>query len=111
MLFRSQFLPSLVAGGLLTLVIVKRASESVWMLPGLWALVFSLGVFASCRLLTRAVFLVGAWYLVCGILALAWGQGEAALSPWIMGISFGVGQLLTAVILHVTLERSKAPVD
>jgi hypothetical protein len=102
-----QFLPSLAAGGLLTLVIVERASESVWMLPGLWALLFSLGIFASCRLLPRAVSIAGAWYLVGGILALAWGQGEAALSPWIMGITFGVGQLLTAVILHVTLERFK----
>ena len=106
-----QFLPSLVAGGLLTVVIVQRASESVWMLPGLWALLFSLGIFASCRLLPRAVSIAGVWYLVGGVLALAWGQGEAALSPWIMGITFGVGQLLTAVILHVTLERSKDRMD
>ena len=100
-----QFLPSLVAGGLLTIVIVERASQSVWMLPGLWALLFSLGIFASCRLLPRAVSIAGVWYLVGGILALAWGQGEAALSPWFMGITFGVGQLLTAAILHITLER------
>jgi hypothetical protein len=106
-----QFVPSLVAGGLLTVVIAERASESVWMLPGLWAMLFSLGVFASCRLLPRAVSIAGAWYLVGGVLALAWGQGEAALSPWIMGINFGVGQLLTALILHVTLERSKNRLD
>jgi hypothetical protein len=102
-----QFLPALLVGGLLTLVIVTRANTSVWMLPGLWALVFSLGVFASCRLLPRAVAIVGAWYLVCGVLALAWGQGEAALSPWIMGVAFGGGQILNAIILHVTLERFK----
>ncbi len=101
-----QFMPSLVAGGLLTLVIALRATESAWMLPGLWALFFSLGIFASCRLLPRAVFVVGAWYLVGGLLALTWGQGDAALSPWIMGINFGVGHLLAAVILYFTLERS-----
>lgn len=106
-----QFLPSLVVGGLLTVVIVERASESVWMLPGLWALLFSLGIFASCRLLPRAVSIAGMWYLVAGVLALAWGQGEAALSPWIMGITFGCGQLLTAVLLHVTLERSADRMD
>jgi hypothetical protein len=106
-----QFVPSLVAGGLLTVVIAERARESVWMLPGLWAMLFSLGIFASCRLLPRAVSIAGVWYLVGGVLALAWGQGEAALSPWIMGINFGVGQLLTAVILHVTLERSKDRLD
>ena len=62
-----QFLPSLVVGGLLTVVIVERASESVWMLPGLWALLFSLGIFASCRLLPRAVSIAGMWYLVAGV--------------------------------------------
>lgn len=106
-----QFLPSLVAGGLLTVVIVERASQSIWMLPGLWALLFSLGVFASCRLLPRAVSIAGAWYLAAGILALACGQGDAALSPWIMGATFGAGQLLTAVILHITLEQSQKQLD
>ncbi len=106
-----QFLPSLVAGGLLTIVIVKRASEAIWMLPGLWALLFSLGIFASCRLLPRAVSIAGMWYLVAGVFALAWGQGDAAFSPWIMGITFGFGQLLTAVILHFTLERSSDRMD
>jgi len=101
-----QFVPALIAGGLLTLVIVERARDSAWMLPGLWALLFSLGIFASCRSLPRPILIAGTWYLVCGILALAWGQGEAALSPWIMGTAFGGGQLLTAVILHITLERS-----
>ena len=92
-------------GGLLTLVIAQRATDAVWMLPGLWALVFSLGVFASLRLLPRAVAMVGAWYIVCGILALVWGQGTAALSPWTMGLTFGGGQFLTAAILYLTLER------
>lgn len=101
-----QFLPAIVAGGLLTLVIANRAIDAIWMLPGLWAIVFSLGVFASCRLLPRPVFLVGAWYLACGVSALAVCQDETALSPWIMGVTFGGGQLLAATILHFTLERS-----
>jgi hypothetical protein len=106
-----QFLPSLVAGGLLTVVIAVRVSESVWMLPGLWSLLFSLGIFASCRLLPRAVSVAGMWYLIGGIFVLTWGQGEAALSPWIMAMTFGVGQLLTAVILHITLERFSGRLD
>jgi hypothetical protein len=100
-----QFLPALVAGGLVTVVIANRASESAWMLPGLWAILFSLGIFASCRLLPRAVFVVGAWYLTSGVLCLASGHGLAALSPWLMGVTFGGGQFLTAAILYVTLER------
>jgi hypothetical protein len=106
-----QFLPSLVAGGMLTLVIFRRASQEAWKLPGLWALLFSLGIFASCRLLPRAVSLAGLWRLASGLLALAWGQGDAALSPWFMGVTFGVGQILTAVILHLTLERPECRLD
>jgi hypothetical protein len=106
-----QFLPALAAGALLTVVVVVRADDAAWMLPGLWAILFSLGVFASCRILNRTVSVAGAWYLIAGVLALAWGQGEAALSPWSMGITFGVGQLLTAGILHVTLERGRDRMD
>jgi hypothetical protein len=100
-----QFLPALVAGALLTLVIARQASDVAWMLPGLWAILFSLGIFASCRLLPRAVSVAGLWYLAAGVFALIWGQGAAALSPWIMGTAFGGGQLLTAYILWLTLER------
>jgi hypothetical protein len=100
-----QFLPSIVAGGLVTFVIVNSARESAWMLPGLWAVLFSLGIFASCRLLPRPVFIVATWYLAAGVIGLTYGQGDAALSPWMMGIAFGGGQLLAALILHLTLER------
>jgi hypothetical protein len=100
-----QFLPAVVAGGLLTYVLVSSASESVWLLPGFWQLLFSLGVFASCRLLPRAVFGVAVFYLIAGILTLIWARGDAAFSPWAMGIPFGVGQLLAAAVLYWTLER------
>src|SRR4051812_49635565 len=49
-----QFVPSLAAGALLTLVMVLYAHEETWLLPGLWAMLFSLGVFASRRVLPRA---------------------------------------------------------
>ena len=101
-----QFLPSVVVGALLTTCIYRGAPEVAWMLPGLWSLVFSLGVFASYRLLPRQVFWVGLYYAVCGFGCLLWGQGSNALSPWQMGISFGGGQLLSAAILYWTLERT-----
>ena len=54
-----QFCPCLVAGALLTIVLVRAAPESLWMLPGLWQILYSLGIFASCRLLPRADLLGG----------------------------------------------------
>jgi hypothetical protein len=100
----SQFLPCLAAGGLLTFVVAAHAHENLWMLPGLWAMMFSLGVFASHRLLPKATFWVGLFYMAAGTLCLT--LREAALSPWAMGLPFGAGQLLTAGILYWTLERT-----
>ncbi|WP_422931043.1 hypothetical protein [Singulisphaera sp. PoT] len=101
-----QFVPCLIAGGLLTVVLVRSAPEEIWMLPGLWQVLFSLGVFASCRLLPRATFLVAVFYLATGLGTLAVYRGEWALSPWAMGIPFGLGQLLSAAVLYRTLECS-----
>ena len=95
-----QFLPAVVAGILLTVVLVKATPQVTWMLPGLWELVFSLGVFASCRFLPRPMFAVGLWYLAAGLACLAVESVRQTLSPWSMGIPFGVGQLLIAFVLQ-----------
>jgi hypothetical protein len=101
-----QFLPALVVGLLLTAVLVWAAPQELWMLPGLWQLLFSLGVFASCRFLPRQTFAVGIWYLLAGLTCLALQSGPKTFSPWSMGIPFGVGQLLVAAVLHYGFEKS-----
>jgi hypothetical protein len=70
------------------------------MVPGLWQIVFSLGFFASCRSLPRAMYAVGVWYLAAGLVCLAVGSDARPLSPWAMGIPFGIGQLLMAALLY-----------
>jgi hypothetical protein len=95
-----QFLPAIVAGLLLTVVLFQFTRDSLWMLPGLWQLIFSMGVFASCRFLPRQLFAVGVWYLATGLACLAFGSGERSFSPWLMGIPFGIGQLLVALVLQ-----------
>jgi hypothetical protein len=101
-----QFLPALVVGVLLTAVVVRTAPEEAWMLPGLWQLLFSLGVFASCRFLPRQTFAIGVWYLVTGLTSLMLASATHALLPWAMGIPFGVGQLLVAAIMRFGFENS-----
>ena len=71
----------------------------------LWSILFSLGVFASCRLLPRPVVGVAVYYLLSGALCLIFFREDLALSPWVMAVTFGIGQLLAATILYVTLER------
>jgi hypothetical protein len=100
-----QFMPSVVAGALVTWVFCDFLREQLWILPGLWMILFSLGIFASARLLPRAVFAVGGFYLVCGILTLVAASKGIAFSPWLMAGTFGVGQFSTAMILYTRLER------
>jgi hypothetical protein len=98
-----QFLPVGVAGALLTSVLVWTNPASLWMLPGLWQILFGVGVFSSLRFLPRALGLVGAWYLASGLVCIAFGSGAESLAPWTMGVGFGVGQWLFAGVLHVSL--------
>jgi hypothetical protein len=102
-----QFLPSAIAGTLLTIVLVRWVPHALWMVPGMWQIIFSLGVFSSCRFLPRPMIAAGAWYLLTGLACIALGDTRA-LSPWAMGIPYGVGQLLVATIL---LLNSKDGVD
>jgi hypothetical protein len=85
-------------------VIVQYASTAVWMLPGLWQIIFSLGVFSSCRFLPRAMVAAGMWYLITGLTCIALGDSRA-FSPWTMGISFGAGQFLAAGILFFSASE------
>jgi hypothetical protein len=100
-----QFLPSVGAGALITLVLVYLTPSVVWMLPGLWQVIFSLGIFSSCRFLPRLMVLAGGWYLITGLACIALA-GDRALSPWTMGIPYGGGQMLVAGILFATAQEA-----
>ena len=66
---------------------------------------YSLGIFATCRLLPRPMFAVAVFYAASGLTTLAAAQGEWAMNPLAMGIPFGLGQLFAAAVLYRTLER------
>jgi len=104
-----QFVPSVVAGALLTYVFTEYLPSLVWVLPSLWMMFFSLGIFASARLLPRMVFGVAGFYLLAGMFVLLLTRGEDSpwrFSPWLMGGTFGLGQMMIAAILYWKLERS-----
>jgi len=94
-----QLLPSLGVGLLLTLVLARIAPQEGWMLPGLWQLFFSLGIFASRRFVPRPMFAAALWYLAAGLVCLAWAGTSRQLSPWLMALPFGIGQCLIAAVL------------
>jgi ABC-type proline/glycine betaine transport system permease subunit len=100
-----QMTPSLVAGALLTYVITQFAGEIAWILPGIWSILFGLGVFASRRLLPKATFLVGGFYLLAGLYMIS--MHYKALAGWTMGATFGLVQIAAAALLYFTLERQR----
>ncbi|HUL04730.1 MAG TPA: hypothetical protein VLV76_00250 [Candidatus Acidoferrum sp.] len=96
-----HFVPFGAAGAVIALILLRFAPETVWMLPGLWQMLIGLGLFASLRFLPRAVAIAGAWYFLAGAAALMLAAETRSLSPWAMGVPFGIGQFLLAAILHV----------
>jgi hypothetical protein len=100
-----QFVPAMVAGALITAVLVRNAPTTLWMLPGIWQVLFALGVFSSCRFLPRAMVAPGVWYLMTGLACLSIGD-DRALSPWTMGIAYGIGQAIVAAILYFNSQEA-----
>jgi hypothetical protein len=100
-----QFLPAVGTGLLVSFVLAQLVPAVFWMLPGLWQVIFSLGIFSSCRFLPRLMIVAGAWYLLSGLVCIALGDSRA-LAPWTMGLGFGAGQSLVAGILLVATPEA-----
>jgi len=100
-----QFVPCLVAGALFTLVLDWFNRDLMWLLPGIWAIMFSLGIFASRRVLPGARSIVAGYYLLAGLVCIATTNNVSALSPWTMPLMFVPGQFLAAFVLWWTLEK------
>jgi hypothetical protein len=98
-----QFLPAAAAGFFLPILLLKFAPQNIWMMPGLWQLLVSLGIFASLRNLPRSMMWAGAWYFVSAFACLLFASQSHSLSPWLMGIPFLGGQFLMAAILHFSV--------
>lgn len=100
-----QFAPCVLAGVLATLACAQVPAAAA-LLPGLWALLFSLGIFASRPYLPRAAGWIGVYYLTAAGWLLSLAASGASLNPWAMGMTFGVGQLAAALMLYWNIERN-----
>jgi hypothetical protein len=100
-----QFLPSLVAGAIISVCFVRLSTTLVPLLPGLWAICFGIGIFASRPYLPRASGWVALFYYAAGVALLWRANGTAPLHAWWVGGTFGIGQLLAAFVLFWNLER------
>jgi hypothetical protein len=110
MLFNAveHFLPVGAAGVVICVIILRFAPDVVWLLPGLWQLLISIGLFVALRFLPRCISVAGAWYFLTGATVLVISSQDRSLTPWAMGIPFGIGQLLMAGLLHFALGGDDA---
>ncbi len=100
-----QFLPAAGVGALLTIVLVGFVPSVLWMLPGLWQVIFSLGVFSSCRFLPRQMVAAGVWYLLTGLICITLADTPRSLTLGYGYLLLGAGQLLVAGILFFTAQE------
>jgi hypothetical protein len=100
-----QFAPCVVAGALFTWGLAAFAPQHAALLPAIWSVLFSMGVFASSPFLPKGSVAVALYYLAAGLVCLRWGQVDQALKPWTMLVPFALGQWLTAVVLYRQQER------
>jgi hypothetical protein len=103
-----QLAPSLAVGVVITVVfVVAEEGRLISFLPGIWALLYGLGLFASRLFLPKMIGWVALFYFLCGCVLLrgAVGLGPTSLSPWEVGIPFGAGHILGGLILYWNLER------
>lgn len=100
-----QFLPGLLAGVIISASFVRLSVALVPLLPGVCAICFGTGIFASRPYLPRASGWVGLFYYMAGVGLLSIANGPEPLHAWWVGGTFGVGQLLAAFVLFWNLER------
>ena len=101
-----QFMPSLLGGVIVTASFVRLSAALVPLLPGLWAICFGIGIFASRPYLPRASGYVALFYYAAGVGLLWIAHGPEPLAAWWVGGTFGAGQVLAALVLYWNLERT-----
>ena len=102
-----QMLPSLLGAAIITGSFVHLSAELVSLLPGIWAICFGIGIFASRPFLVRASGWAALYFYAAGVALLWTARAHESLSGWSVGGTFGVGQLLTAAVLYWNLENEK----
>jgi hypothetical protein len=106
----SQFLPSLAAAAIITVGVMRLDAARAGLLPGIWAVCFSLGVFAARPFLPTAATLIAMYYAAAAVVLLWSAHALNAQSGWLVGGVFAAGQFMAAAVLYWSLERSSSEV-
>jgi len=102
-----QFMPCLAAGFVVTLGALFMGGRILNLLPGLWAIIFSMGSFATRPYQPKRSGWIALYYLLSGTVLLSLAPSGKSLNPWCMGIVFGVGHIMSGGVLYWNLERKR----
>lgn len=105
--------PCLIVGVVLTVALHRLAgsieADEAWkiqmLLPGIWSMVYALGLCNCLRHLPRWSFVAAGYFLLAGAAAFFVSASGATSIGWQMVLLFGVGQSLLAIALYWSLER------
>lgn len=102
-----QFLPGPAAGAVIAIALVRVDPAAVVTVPGIWAIAFALGIYSARPCLPPLSVWAAAYYGVAGLFLLtrAIAAPGDMPSPWTVGATFGVGQVLGAFLIHAAIER------
>lgn len=107
-----QTMPSLLVGCVVTTAIVNESGETrienaTQFLPGLWAMIYALGLWACGANLPRLAHAATIYFMAAGAISLLMNSsGISTPASWQMVVLFGVGQLLLSAILYWKFERN-----
>ena len=111
--------PCLLVGIVLTFLIEQNYRETlivdgppstgglIWALPGLWSMIYSLGLLHCRRDLPVQTLGVAFYFLMSGLMLLVRNWEAREVDGMHMLATFGVGQTLLAIVLFWNLERRR----
>jgi hypothetical protein len=105
----SKTMPAILVGSVVTIAAMNAGADQETMLrllPGLWAMIYGLGLWACGASLPRMAHLATLYFLTGGAVAMLAAAKADAMHPSTMVLLFGVGQMLLAAILFWKIERA-----
>ncbi len=102
-----QVIPAIVSGLVVTGYFIMDLNLMLYVqiLPPVWNILFSLGIFSAKPYLPRWIIIPALYFLVCGFLLMFLWNETGLSAHWKMPISFGIGFFLSAGVFYWENER------
>lgn len=101
-----DFAPCVVVAAVASYFLAAAQPHYSQLLPALWMLCFSQGLLSLRRKLPAPTIYVAAYFLIAAVASIRLIDTKYSLSGWVMGLTFGAGELLLAAVLYLGVKDS-----